>query len=1486
MSKKRSLQPANEPKLMQLEQRLMFDGAVAETTADVLGSDSSYEAESLHDTGIFQLAVAYEPAKPAAESATAKVRAFVEIASSETLHHIFASQDAEITADSLMMVEAARSAILAEQLDIQLEVIESTTNGDALTKVLDSETADGLVQIFDRALQPEMEDQLVMALIEDFGQIISSKLALDPSANQGGERFVTALYDALEREISVITDLQDYAPGSTAFISVSGIDAGASVELEIDHVNDPGADGLWGTTDDQTYQLGGEGHDAWVVTDGGEADLDGQVDGQITAQWYVNPDDSLDERFILSAEVVESGADGTFGTADDVRTGEIALHSFTDSIDTDGDGIVDSLDIDDDNDGIADIDEQTVKFDSLYETIAYSYAQTFDGNTAFHYVVPGSTGGDDPVNLYDNDMSTDLRLHDGDIMEFDLGTVLPAGTVLVLYDGTGGNDTPVMIMRSLESTDTQGDSLAILDSGLGKGFEGAVGDGTLGAPNGLSTVVEAYLWDETTGDFALDAQGERILYTYKDGSGGSFGGSTFPDQVADNLSKDGYTPSDASVVFVLEQDTRYLQFVGTSDGEKHGGWGELQLASLTQVISMLDTDNDGLADHLDIDKDNDGILDNIEAQTTADYKAPSGLDVNRDGLDDAYGSGLKEVDTDADGVRDSRDSDSDNDGLADVAERLDGAPDSITLTADEDQDGLLDIFEGVNVADGFDVNERNIEGDNGGLDGNYSRFNLADSDADTNANEEVLGRTSNDAVAIRTDLDYRDAENDIDTDLDGIRDPVDLDDDNDGILDSVEKTLVYAQPLSETASVSYMQLLSFNPSASNGTTTVATAANLIDGDESTELALPDNTIVEYDLGQVLYAGTSIQFVEGAGSADNYVQIFSSYNSTDHNNPAIGGWSGYSNTGGLYYALYAGFSDRTITLTLTEDTRFIQIVGRGGASGFSELRLTSQAQVMPKGIDSDGDGLADHLDIDKDNDGITDNIEAQSTAGYKAPSGVGQAMTDNNANGVDDLYEGGLTEVDTDGDGVVDSLDSDSDNDGGGDIAERGFGPTSLTDLTDTDTDGLLDIFEGADAHDGFDTNDELISGDNADNGSYGYFKLADTDADNDATNDVANRTSNSAVPLTFDLDFRDAQTDVDTDGDGVVDARDIDDDNDGILDSVERNYTYIALSTTSTFSFAQNADGSVGGNAAKLISRQDEPTHSESPALLVDGNTGTQVKIGSNVIIEYDLGQTIYPGTLIELFEGAGGNDGNAKVFVSSTSMNQANAWNHTQSNATQVFGGENGQASNVTFTFSVTEPIQYIQILSIGGTAGWEELRLSSLTQEVDIDTDGDGLSDHLDIDKDNDGITDNIEAQTTLGYIAPSMEDIDRDGLDDRYDDNLSGANNSVGLLEIDTDADGAVDTKDLNSDNDRKTDQQESGLAFATSSQDSDNDGLLDAYERGTVNDGFVVNDGVTPLDGSLPDLDADAASGSPDDLDYREVNIDTDGDGIFDIDDIDD
>ncbi|MGB3151248.1 MAG: gliding motility-associated C-terminal domain-containing protein [Maribacter sp.] len=175
-----------------------------------------------------------------------------------------------------------------------------------------------------------------------------------------------------------------------------------------------------------------------------------------------------------------------------------------------------------------------------------------------------------------------------------------------------------------------------------------------------------------------------------------------------------------------------------------------------------DSDADGFADYLDIDSDNDGVPDNIEAQTTQDYIAPSGIDANGNGLDDAYevngNVGIFPVDTDGDSLPDYLDEDSDNDNVPDNIEAHDqdhdGIPDIVFIGSDKDDDGLDDGYEGAITVD-IDVNDE--------LDDPFAQLPNTDSDDES---------------------DYRDTDDD-DDGIETIDEDLDLDgnyanDDSDG----------------------------------------------------------------------------------------------------------------------------------------------------------------------------------------------------------------------------------------------------------------------------------------------------------------------------------------------------------------------------------------------------------------------------------------------------------------------------------------------------------------------------------------------------------------------------------------------------------------------------------------------------------------------------------------------------------------------------------
>jgi gliding motility-associated-like protein len=147
------------------------------------------------------------------------------------------------------------------------------------------------------------------------------------------------------------------------------------------------------------------------------------------------------------------------------------------------------------------------------------------------------------------------------------------------------------------------------------------------------------------------------------------------------------------------------------------------------------SDLDGIPDQLDIDSNNDGIPDNIKAQGANALIAYSSVDVNKDGLSDAFGTGLNPVDTDGDGVKDYLDLDSDNDGIYDLVESGSNAPDA-------NLDGIID---------------GTIFGSNG----------LADN-AETSPESGVINYTIKD------------------TDSDGIKNHLELDSDNDLCFDVTE----------------------------------------------------------------------------------------------------------------------------------------------------------------------------------------------------------------------------------------------------------------------------------------------------------------------------------------------------------------------------------------------------------------------------------------------------------------------------------------------------------------------------------------------------------------------------------------------------------------------------------------------------------------------------------------------------------------------------
>ncbi len=355
----------------------------------------------------------------------------------------------------------------------------------------------------------------------------------------------------------------------------------------------------------------------------------------------------------------------------------------------------------------------------------------------------------------------------------------------------------------------------------------------------------------------------------------------------------------------------------------------------------------------------------------------------------------------------------------------------------------------------------------------------------------------------------------IDSDKDGVANTADIDDDNDGIIDTVDGGITSTETalsLSSGSSHTVTQTGELNEIVLNIYTLDNSLNVTVNGVPiATDGAQPPDNELQYYTPST---GNDVAFLDNStygsiwtmsGNASNpLIQI------RINNLGEVSLFGSRTNGGPLEAMKLLNGSLNIVPLSDSSGNTVITI----GQSNISAPTHLTGSIVVSTISNVDGDPVENRLDIDSDNDGITDNVEAQTTSGYILPGGV-----DADNDGLDDAYDAdvgnrtdsasrGLVPVDSDGDGVADYRDSDSDADGTADIAERGGGqPTTVTSTTDSDDDGLLDIFEGSDVNDGFDPNDENINADRV-------YNLADSD------NDTAANGSNAA-PLAVDLDYRD-----------------------------------------------------------------------------------------------------------------------------------------------------------------------------------------------------------------------------------------------------------------------------------------------------------------------------------------------------------------------------
>jgi VCBS repeat-containing protein len=525
------------------------------------------------------------------------------------------------------------------------------------------------------------------------------------------------------------TAIQELTEGATLtdVVTVTTFDGTTQdITITINGVNDP----TIATSEEPVIAIPGQTINIDVLANDSDADavtlavtgiVDPAAPGNVLALSVGNP------VTLVSGTVVELLGDGTLDVTPGSRPadaetfayeitasdGGTAQASVTLEFDTDGDGVVNSVDIDDDNDGITDSNE---------------VAQTNGADS-------GIDGSLDAASVQFGISSADLNDIDGDHFLTSVTVNGKTFTDFVLPDGYNH-----FFQNSVQLTYQK---------------DGATAASYSGNQNWDQDILEAFQstdlndYQESSSSFTAGDYYELTYDTPLFVTAGTFVGVTERggnNEVYIQAYDDQGNPM-GSQIFVSSAD--YLATGAAQNSTQDARMAIYALDDLAPVGSGISSIRvfipsnaggpdgkifvfgDGVAfgggNRLDIDSDNDGITDNVEAQATGSYVGPSGVDVDGDGLDDAYDAdttstdevlsqGLTPVDTDGDGFADYVDFDSDDDGLTDAEERGDGGPTEIISTVDTDGDGLIDSFEGSDVNDGFDVNDENIND----VDGSYN----------------------------------------------------------------------------------------------------------------------------------------------------------------------------------------------------------------------------------------------------------------------------------------------------------------------------------------------------------------------------------------------------------------------------------------------------------------------------------------------------------------------------------------------------------------------------------------------------------------------------------------------------------------------------------------------------------------------------------------------------------------------------------------------
>ena len=615
------------------------------------------------------------------------------------------------------------------------------------------------------------------------------------------------------------------------------------------------------------------------------------------------------------------------------------------------------------------------------------------------------------------------------------------------------------------------------------------------------------------------------------------------------------------------------------------------LEAAVSSVCGTDTDGDGINDNVDLDDDNDGIVDVDEGDDT--------------------------VDTDNDGTPDYLDTDSDGDGCFDTFE---------AGFTDADEDGTVD-------GTGFDADGKVTGGDGYGTP----------ADTDSSGTADHLEAGVDEACNPTPDTD---------TDGDGIPDATDLDDDNDGIYDIEENC---TSSLDENGDGALNSLDSGFMDANNdgihdnpanfvakshwGYDFLAFGIQVIDEWtlQITE-ASSDEAVLDYSLTTPGIIRSPFDNMDGSGSAELERTVMIRMDQfTWVNNDPVGAKYPISPAG--IYVLEPNGNLRTGTFDHVSKTPALVngLMQPGTHLRFSEKLTTGERLILTKafilqnmmgnsssllsGVVTLSIGADDVFEFDSGwgqvarypmnvweqgqywAPGVSEPDVARvrlytyiNDPTYDQGNVIGYYYSDNQQFTARQAISGSASNgslacSDTDGDGIPNYLDIDSDGDGCLDAKEAGF--------TDANNDGEVDG-SGVDA-DGTVTGSDGYGtpADRDNSGIADYVELGPSACDND------NDGVDDSVDIDDDndgiLDTNEGDDTVDTDGDGTPDYLDTDSDGDGCSDAVEAGFT------------DANEDGQVDGTGVDTDGKVTGGDGYTTPADV--NNSGTADHLESLIVI-------------------------------------------------------------------------------------------------------------------------------------------------------------------------------------------------------------------------------------------------------------------------------